>query len=196
MNSLLRFSCTSSVSEMYNSVICNHAWFSKWRSSLRLSTIIIHMSCLILWKQSFVNRMLIKIAGWLNTPRPSQSGRFFHATLWNAFPWMQLFVFWFKLPWILFLLFQIIKSALVHVMNFIRQGDRHYWYLCWLRCIYAYGVTRLWRVNPSSPGQNGRHFGEYIRSTFPLIKRLFFWLKFHWSLFLRVRLTKIKHWFR
>ena len=31
---------------------------------------------------------------------------------------------------------------------------------------------------------------------FSWIKKIVFWLKFHWSLFLRVQLTIIQHWFR
>ena len=48
----------------------------------------------------------------------------------------------------------------------------------------------------SPPGQNGRHFlGDIFQMNFREWKVLYFDLKFHWSLFLRVQLTT-QHWFR
>ena len=48
-------------------------------------------------------------------------------------------------------------------------------------------------VNTLRPRQNGRHFADDI---FKWMKMFEFQLKFHWSLFLRVRLTIFQHWFR
>ena len=43
--------------------------------------------------------------------------------------------------------------------------------------------------------QNGRHFSRRYINAFSWIKRHEFWLRFHWNLFPRVRLT-VQHWFR
>ena len=44
--------------------------------------------------------------------------------------------------------------------------------------------------------QNGRHLADDAFKRFFLMKMLEFRLKFHWSLFLRVRLTIFQHWIR
>ena len=44
--------------------------------------------------------------------------------------------------------------------------------------------------------QNGRHFSDDIYQPFSWMKMLEVLLKFHWSLFLRVKLTIFQHWFR
>ena len=56
----------------------------------------------------------------------------------------------------------------------------------------------LWRqLNPSPPGQNGRHFTDDIFRSFFVNDNFFIlWLKFHWSLFLRIELIKSQHGFR
>ena len=52
-------------------------------------------------------------------------------------------------------------------------------------------------VNSSRPEQNGRHFADDIfRSTFENKKLYKVRLKFHSSLFPRVQLTILQHWFR
>ena len=50
--------------------------------------------------------------------------------------------------------------------------------------------------NTLMPKQNGRHFADAILDSFSWMKMCEFRLKFHWSLFLRVRLTIFQHWFR
>ena len=61
------------------------------------------------------------------------------------------------------------------------------WYPC--RC-------ERWDINSSPPGQNGRHFVDDIFKCIFLMTSFAFWSKFHWCLFLRVKLTITKHWFR
>ena len=56
-------------------------------------------------------------------------------------------------------------------------------------------VKYLW-FNSSLPGLNGRHFAAEILKCILWIKSFVSWLKFHWSLFLRVKLTITQHWFR
>ena len=47
-------------------------------------------------------------------------------------------------------------------------------------------------VNSLRPGQNGRHFADNT-DAFSWIEIFVFWLKFHWSLFLRLQLTITWH---
>ena len=49
--------------------------------------------------------------------------------------------------------------------------------------------------NSSPRGQNGRHFADDIFRCIFLYVNFIFWLKCHWSLFLKVQLTIIRHWF-
>ena len=51
-------------------------------------------------------------------------------------------------------------------------------------------------INTLRPRQNERHFADDISSAFSWMKMFEFRLKFHLSLFLRVQLTIIHHWFR
>ena len=51
-------------------------------------------------------------------------------------------------------------------------------------------------VNSPPPKQNGRDFADVIFRCIFLMKNFVVWLKFHWSIFLRVRLTITQHWFR
>ena len=59
-------------------------------------------------------------------------------------------------------------------------------------CILHSG-SHHWYRNTSPPGQSGRHFTD---DTFSWMKNFVVWLKFHWSLFVRVQLTIPQHWFR
>ena len=54
------------------------------------------------------------------------------------------------------------KSTLVQVMAWCHQATSHYLSQCWLSSLSPYGVTRPQWVNSSPPGQNGRHFTDYI----------------------------------
>ena len=51
-------------------------------------------------------------------------------------------------------------------------------------------------VTPSPPAQNGHHIVDNIFKWIFFNKKVPIWLKFHWSLFLRVQLTITQHWFR
>ena len=51
-------------------------------------------------------------------------------------------------------------------------------------------------LNSSPPGENGRHFADDIFRRISWTKSFVFWLKFHWSLFLRVWMSMTRHWFR
>ena len=60
------------------------------------------------------------------------------------------------------------------------------------------GTVSHWNSNgfDSSPiGQNGRHFTNDDLRWIYMSKFFVFWLKFHWSLFLRVQLTLTQQWF-
>ena len=48
----------------------------------------------------------------------------------------------------------------------------------------------------SFPGQNGRHFANDIFKRIFWMKKVDFWLKFHWRLFLMIQLITTQHWFR
>ena len=50
--------------------------------------------------------------------------------------------------------------------------------------------------NSSPSGQMAAISQTTLSNTFSWLKMLEFWLKFHWSLFLRVKLTIFQHWFR
>ena len=50
--------------------------------------------------------------------------------------------------------------------------------------------------NSFPPGQNGRHFADDIFRCIFVNEKICIWLKFHWSLFLRLQLTINQHWFR
>ena len=63
-------------------------------------------------------------------------------------------------------------------------------------CLSTWQHVPASSVNSSPPGQNGRHFADYILDAFSWMKSFEFWLKFHLSLFLRVQLTITQHWFR
>ena len=51
-------------------------------------------------------------------------------------------------------------------------------------------------INTLRPRQNGRCFTEDVSDAFSWITVYKFWLRFHWSLFLRDQLTIFQHWFR
>ena len=51
-------------------------------------------------------------------------------------------------------------------------------------------------VNSSPTGQNISHFTDDIFRSIFVNEKFLVWLKFNWSLFLRVKLTIIQHWFR
>ena len=62
--------------------------------------------------------------------------------------------------------------------------------------VYICG-SRLKSVNTLRPRQNGRRFADDIFGMhFNEWKDMKFWLRFHRSLFLRVYLTIVQHWFR
>ena len=50
--------------------------------------------------------------------------------------------------------------------------------------------------NTLRPGQDGRHFQTTFSNAFSWMKMIKFRLRFHWSLFPRVQLTILQHWFR
>ena len=51
-------------------------------------------------------------------------------------------------------------------------------------------------LNTLRPRRNGRHLQSTFSNVFSRMKMYEFRLKCHWSLFLRVQLTKFQHWFR
>ena len=62
------------------------------------------------------------------------------------------------------------------------------WRLYWAK---QYTIIKTLRLR-----QNGRHFADDILKCIFLMKMYGLWLKFHWSLLLRVQLTIFQHWFR
>ena len=50
--------------------------------------------------------------------------------------------------------------------------------------------------NHLPPGQNGRQFADDVVRCIYVNEKIVFWLKFYWSLFLKVHLTITQHWFR
>ena len=79
------------------------------------------------------------------------------------------------------------------------------WPECFNKLIYSsYGLSKSSRSN-SQPWFFFTHWGldkmdaisqTTFSSAFSWMKIFWFWLKFHWSLFLRVQLTIFQHWFR
>ena len=57
-------------------------------------------------------------------------------------------------------------------------------------------MTLVCHVNTLRPTQNGCHFQTTFSNAFYLMKMYGFQLRFHWSLFLRVRSTIFQHCFR
>ena len=57
---------------------------------------------------------------------------------------------------------------------------------------------RTWSgwVKTLRPTQDSRHFSDDILSAFSRMKMCEFLLRFHWCLYLRVKLTIFQHWFR
>ena len=88
--------------------------------------------------------------------------------------------------------------------------SRSLWHHCnvlvWDWCVvslqfhYISSTSRnvaIWNgFNSSYGGQNGHHCVKRYSDAFSRMKSFVFWLKFHWSLFLRVQLTMNKHGFR
>ena len=58
------------------------------------------------------------------------------------------------------------------------------------------GVWRRTCFNSSPLDKMAAVSQTIFSDAFPWMKNFIFWLKFHWSLFLRVHLTIIQHWFR
>ena len=64
----------------------------------------------------------------------------------------------------------------------------------WIRNKCHFG---LWGAKVISPlGQNGPDFANIFSDAFSWTKNFVYWLKCHWSLFLRVQLTITQYWFR
>ena len=63
--------------------------------------------------------------------------------------------------------------------------------------LLPYPLENLLSLNSTPPGQNGRQFLQTKFSiAFSGMKMIKFRFKFHWNLFLGVRLTMNQHWFR
>ena len=71
----------------------------------------------------------------------------------------------------------------MHILNLNTQCP-----VCWRPCSV--------RVNPLRPRQNGHHSQTTFSNAFSWMKIYEFLLTFHWSLFLKVKLTISQHWFR
>ena len=52
------------------------------------------------------------------------------------------------------------------------------------------------KLNTPRPKHNDRHVADNIWNTFSWMKMYEFLIRFHWSLFLKVKLTIFHHWFR
>ena len=60
----------------------------------------------------------------------------------------------------------------------------------------TYPISLKAYVNTLRPRRNRRHFADDIFKFIFLHEMHEFWLKFHWSVFLRVQFTIFQHWFR
>ena len=92
-----------------------------------------------------------------------------------------------------------LRFKLYHVSE---RGPRYH---CWKwarRCrnisphVYWSIILGFWLFNTLRPRQDGRHFPDDIFKCIFWMKMYEFPLKFHWSLFPKVRLTIFQHWFR
>ena len=63
-------------------------------------------------------------------------------------------------------------------------------------CEMAAILSRGEWINSSHPGQNGRYFADDILICIFVNERVFYRIKFHWSMFLRVQLSIAQYWFR
>ena len=105
------------------------------------------------------------------------------------------------------------KSTLVQVMAWCYQATSYYLSQCWLRSLSPYGITRTEWVNVckhyvflwSMKWGVLTHWGwdkmtTIFQTTFSIafssMKMCEFRLRFHWNLFLSVKLTIFQHWFR
>ena len=68
--------------------------------------------------------------------------------------------------------------------------------LPWWQWFHVTFVDQMALLNTLRPRQNGCHFADDIFKCIFMNKMFEFWLKCHWSLFLRVQLTIFHHWFR
>ena len=106
----------------------------------------------------------------------------------NAFSRIKSFVFWFKFHWGLLLRVHIgsdigggSNPALVQIMAWHRRDDKP----LPEQMLIQFTDTYM------------QHYSQIINSNvFSWMKSFVFWFEFHWSLFLRVHLTIIQHWFR
>ena len=95
------------------------------------------------------------------------------------------------------------KSTLGQVMAWCRQATSHCLNQCWPKPHHK--QTQCWHHMASLGPNELTHWGwdkmaAFSQTTLPdafsWMKMLQFQLKFHWSFFLRVQLTKFQHWFR
>ena len=96
-----------------------------------------------------------------------------------------------------------------HALYLAEQHNQHDWYLkIQLEDIQNYQMALQYigklefsevsslSVNTLRPKRNGCHFADGIFKCISLNENLWFWLTFHWSLFLSVKLTIFQHCFR
>ena len=87
------------------------------------------------------------------------------------------------------------NPALFQMMAWRRPGDKPLSEPMMVSSLTHICVTRPQWVNTLRSRKNGRQFADFSNA-FYWMKMFVFWLKFHWSLFLRVQLTIYQHWFR
>ena len=115
----------------------------------------------------------------------------------NALSWNKIFVFWFKFYWNLFLMVQLTKVN-IGSGNGMAPNRQHAiaWtndepVYCWIYVSAGFIELTHWGWDKMDAISQ-----TTFSSAFSWMKMFELWLKFDWSLFLRVKLTIFQHWFR
>ena len=128
------------------------------------------------------------IANAFNSLRLRQNGCYFAHNISNLLSWMKTFEFQINFHWNMFL--GVWLTIFLHWWQAIIWNQ---W--CPILVMHICVTWPQW-VNTLKPRQNGRHFPDDIFQCIFFNENVLFRLRFHWSLFPRVKLTIFQHWLR
>ena len=87
---------------------------------------------------------------------------------------------------------KFVRKSVAPVLN-VKDRASH---TCGIAFWQSRNCRLWWLINSSPPGQMAAISQTIFSDAFSWMKNFVFWIKFHWSLFLRVQLTIAQHWFR
>ena len=126
-----------------------------------------------------------------NSIQASQSELMFSFVLGNILSAM--YEDWNLLHWNLFVFCILFQSIMPPRKNWLcRITNKHFTRLVPV----AKGTHGMWSLAHWGRDKMNAISQPTFSNAFSLMKMFEFWLKFHWSLFLRVQLTIFQHWFR